>query len=155
VLKTSLLLVRSPPHSTPGFKARRGSRSNALRRRHYDGAVRALRHAFVAAAVAASAACADSSGGSGGNPAAPGPWMPGAFQPASTFAAQCAAPRAGIDPVTGAAYPDKPGSTLAENNWLRSWTHDLYLWYREVPDLDPGAYATTADYFGVLKTSAT
>ena len=109
----------------------------------------------MAAAVAASAACADSSGGSGGNPAEPGPWMPGAFQPASTLAAQCAAPRTGIDPVTGAAYPDKPGSTLAENDWLRSWTRDLYLWYREVPDLDPGAYATTADYFGVLKTSAT
>src|SRR6185503_113939 len=78
----------------------------------------------------------------------------GTFPRASTFAAQCATPRTGTDPSTGRAYPDRPGSTLADNNFLRSWTHDLYLWYREVPDLNPAPYAT-ADYFNVLKTSAT
>jgi len=44
---------------------------------------------------------------------------------------------------------------VTENSWLRSWTHDLYLWYREVPDLDPASYSSTADYFDLLKTSAT
>jgi len=93
--------------------------------------------------------------GCGGNDVtSPTEWTPGTFQPASTFAAQCAAPRSGIDPGTGRAYPDRAGTTLDENNWLRSWTNDLYLWYREVPDLNPASY-TTADYFDVLKTSAT
>ena len=59
----------------------------------------------------------------------------------------------GTDPSTGKAYPDMQGSATDENNWLRSWTNELYLWYSEVPDLDPGAYATTAAYFPLLKTS--
>jgi len=116
------------------------------------GFVRALSRCLVAAAVAGSCACGGS--GSSSNPAAPTSWVAGQFAPASTFINQCATPRTGTDPATGKAYPDKPGSTLAENNWLRSWTHDLYLWYREVPDLNPASYAT-ADYFNVLKTSAT
>src|SRR5207245_7988172 len=86
--------------------------------------------------------------------AAPAPWTAGVVPARSTFVAQCATPRTGIDPGTGKPYPDKPGSTLAENNWLRSWTHELYLWYREVPDRNPAGQAT-ADYFNVLKTPAT
>jgi len=42
-----------------------------------------------------------------------------------------------------------------EKAWLRAWTDDLYLWYREVPESDPAAYATPRDYFAVLKTPAT
>src|SRR5712692_7607288 len=113
--------------------------------------MRTLRHWLVAAALATLWGCG---GSDRSNSAGQTSWTAGVFQPASTFAAQCATPRAGTDPSTGKAYPDKPGSTLAENNWLRSWTHDLYLWYREVPDLNPASY-TTADYFNVLKTSAT
>jgi hypothetical protein len=52
------------------------------------------------------------------------------------------------------AYPDVRGTAVDENNWLRSWTSELYLWYREVPDLDPSSYST-ARYFPLLKTSAT
>jgi carboxyl-terminal processing protease len=81
-------------------------------------------------------------------------YTPGVFLPESTFAAKCAAPRAGTDPVTHAVYPDVKGTSTDENNWLRSWTNDLYLWYSEVPDLDPASYKTT-DYFPLLKTSAT
>jgi hypothetical protein len=81
-------------------------------------------------------------------------WTSGVFQPESHYAALCAAPRSGTDPVTHQAYPDMPGSTLDENNWLRSWTNDLYLWFSEVPDLDPGKYSTTAAYFPLLKTTA-
>jgi hypothetical protein len=47
-----------------------------------------------------------------------------------------------------------PQRGASENNFLRSWTNELYLWYREVPDLDPASYAT-ADDFNLLKTSAT
>ncbi|HEV7433119.1 MAG TPA: hypothetical protein VGN77_08745, partial [Steroidobacteraceae bacterium] len=72
-------------------------------------------------------------GGDSGN-VAPAGWQAGLFQPESSFAARCAAPRAGADPITGRAYPDRPGNTLDENNWLRSWTHDLYLWFDEVRD---------------------
>jgi carboxyl-terminal processing protease len=84
----------------------------------------------------------------------PGPWKAGVFEPSTTFANQCASPRTGTDPTTGKAYLDVAGSILAENNFLRSWSNELYLWYREVPDLDPASYAT-ADYFKLLKTSAT
>ena len=42
---------------------------------------------------------------------------------------------------------------MAENNWLRSWSNDLYLWYTEIADRDPALYAT-AEYFDLLKTTA-
>jgi carboxyl-terminal processing protease len=98
------------------------------------------------------ASCGGGGGSGGANPGNGSGWVAGSFKPDSTFAAQCAVPRTGIDPDTGLAFTDKKGSVLAENNWLRSWTNKLYLWYREVPDLDPGSYATAAAYFDVLKT---
>ena len=111
--------------------------------------------AAAAVILGAVAACGGGGGGMGSSPPPPtDTWMPGVFQPESHFAAQCAAPRSGTDPVTGQTYPDVPGTATDENNWLRSWTNDLYLWYSEVPDLDPSKYAT-ADYFPLLKTSAT
>ncbi len=82
-------------------------------------------------------------------------WVAGVFKPSADFAAQCQDPRSGTDPETSKPYPDTQGTTLDENNWLRSWTNELYLWYSEVPDQDPGNYSSTADYFAVLKTSAT
>jgi carboxyl-terminal processing protease len=93
-----------------------------------------------------------SGGGGGGSPIT---WTQGVFQPESTFAAQCAAPRSGTDPFTGRPYPDRAGSTLAENSWLRSWTNHLYLWYSEVADQNPVSFASTASYFAVLKTPLT
>jgi carboxyl-terminal processing protease len=85
------------------------------------------------------------SGGGGGG--ASGAWSQGVYQPASNFAGHCAAPRAGTSDVTG--------TTTDENNWLRSWTNDLYLWYSEVPDLNPALYTDKLAYFDLLKTSAT
>jgi C-terminal processing protease CtpA/Prc len=73
-------------------------------------------------------------------------WVSGSFLPASTFKNQCVNPRSGTS--------DMRGSVTAENNWLRSWTNDLYLWYSEVPDRDPARYST-ADYFELLKTPQT
>lgn len=82
------------------------------------------------------------------------PYTPGVYLPYSSFAAQCQNPRSGNDPETGRRWPDRQGSVAAENHWLRAWTRDLYLWYREVPDIDPASVATTAAYFDLMQTSA-
>ena len=89
-------------------------------------------------------------GGGGGNTNA---WTMGVFPPATNFDAKCVSPRSGTDPATGRAFPDVPGTAADEKMWLRSWTNDLYLWYSEVPDLDPASY-TTPQYFDVLMTPA-
>ena len=70
-------------------------------------------------------------GGGGGSGTSPPPvtgWTAGIFQPASHFASMCQAPRSGNDPISGDPYPDAQGTTLDQNNWLRSWTNELYLW---------------------------
>src|SRR5258706_14565615 len=92
------------------------------------------------AALFALSACGggDSGGGSGGSsraaPVSATAWTPGVFMPAANFAGQC--------------------TTLNENNWLRSWSNDLYLWYDEVVDRDPSLFTTPA-YFELRKTTAT
>jgi hypothetical protein len=63
------------------------------------------------------------------------------------FAGKCASPRAGTTDVQGTLDDEK--------TFLRLWIDDLYLWYREVPMLDPAQYATPIDYFAALKTPAT
>jgi hypothetical protein len=93
---------------------------------------------------------------SGGGDGAAGPrvsrvgtsadWQAGLFQPAANFAARCASPRAGTSDIRG--------TVLDQNNWLRSWTNETYLWYREVTDRDPRPFETNP-YFDLLKTSAT
>ena len=108
------------------------------------------------AAFASLAACGGGGGSSPGGSSGGGDgWVAGVYQPSAHYAALCQSPRTGNDPVSGQPYPDKAGSTLDENNFLRSWTNELYLWYSEVPDLDPGNYSTTSAYFALLKTSAT
>jgi carboxyl-terminal processing protease len=81
-------------------------------------------------------------------------YVPGQYLPAANYAAKCANPRTGTDPITNVTYPDVQGTATDENNYLRSWTHQLYLWFDQVPDLDPSQY-TTVNYFPLLKTSAT
>jgi carboxyl-terminal processing protease len=85
-------------------------------------------------------------GGLGGTGNSNG-WVQGVFKPSSGFAGKCASPRSGTS--------DVQGTSTDENNFLRSWTNELYLWYSEVPDLDPSTYSTAAAYFPLLKTSAT
>jgi hypothetical protein len=91
-----------------------------------------------------------SSSGSGSSTST---YVPGQYLAASNYQAKCANPRSGTDPVTELPYPDVQGTSTDENNYLRSWTHQLYLWFDQVPDLDPSQY-TTVDYFPLLKTSA-
>jgi len=70
----------------------------------------------------------------------------GSFLPASNFDAMCTSPRPGT--------ADVPGTTTDQNNWLRSWTWETYLWYSEVTYPDATAFQTPA-YFDLLKTNAT
>jgi carboxyl-terminal processing protease len=69
----------------------------------------------------------------------------GVYKPESTYANICASP-------TGSN--EKKGTTTDEKNFLRSWTNDTYLWYSEVPDLDPRTATAVLDYFDELKTPA-
>lgn len=110
---------------------------------------------LVRAALAATGLCmlaACGGGGGGGSSLGPNPppgggsggtYTSGVFQPSSSLAAQCVAPRAGTS--------DRPGTAFTEKMFLRSWTNELYLWYREVPDENPGSLPVE-DYFERLKT---
>ncbi len=108
-------------------------------------------------------ACGGGGGGAAPPPPPPPPpppgggsgWVPGVFQDASTFQAMCLAPRSGINPATNLPYPDIQGTTLDENNFLRSYSDDTYLWYNEITDQDPGLFNDPIDYFDQLKTFAT
>ena len=124
-------------------------------------AARVARWVLPLAAVVALSGCGGGGGGSGdtatsanGLAGGASTWTPGFFDPPANFAAMCASPRSGIDPYTEKPYPDRQGTTLDENNWLRSWTHQLYFWYDQVQDVNPAGY-TTPDYFQLMKTMET
>lgn len=104
------------------------------------------------------AACGGGGGGGLASPTPPPPdpnaWQSGVFLDASTFAAECQVPRAGTDPATGQAYPDVQGTTTDENNFLRSYSNNTYLWYDEITDRDPSLTADPLVYFDFLVTTA-
>lgn len=70
------------------------------------------------------------------------------------LADMCATPRTGTDPLSNQPYPDKPGTLSDEKKFLRAMIDDIYLWYNEVPNIDPNAYPTAVDYFEALRTPA-
>ena len=110
----------------------------------------------VVISLLALVACGGGGGGGGAAPANNGggvSYTPGVYQPSSGLAAQCARPRTGNDP-NGRPWPDRQGSVASENNFLRSWTNELYLWYREVSDLNPSSTPDPLGYFDLLKTNA-
>lgn len=82
-------------------------------------------------------------GGGGGNTGGGGDWQPGVFLPASTYQARCESP------VPGTA--DVQGTFVDENNFLRSYSNNTYLWYDEIVDRDPALFPTPL-YFDLLKT---
>jgi carboxyl-terminal processing protease len=115
-----------------------------------------IRPSIVLLGLASLAACGG--GGSGGKIAGPGSnddYQPGVFLDYDTFFARCDAPRSGTNPATGSAYPDIQGSTTDENNFLRSYSNDTYLWYDEITDSDPAGYDDPLNYFALLRTTAT
>ena len=133
-----------------------------------DFSARAFGWAAVAALLVFAAGCGG--GGSGGAststpprpPAAPpaGQTPPpavgfenGTFAASSSFANRCALPRTGTDP-SGRAWPDVQGTTTDENNFLRSWSNELYLWFDEIVDVDPESLSTP-EYFDAMKSLET
>ena len=124
-----------------------------------------IRQGMALVAALALAACGGGGGGGGGGFALPLTTAPAAagsspeaetIVRSSTVAGLCAAPRNGVDPDTGAAFPDRTGTLTDEKRWLRGWIDETYLWYDEVPgNLAAASYATPITYFAVLKTAAT
>jgi C-terminal processing protease CtpA/Prc len=98
-------------------------------------------------------------GGSGGGSSGPintsaSTWQSGVFEPATAYENKCAVPRHGTDPSTDQPFLDKKGTLLDEKNFLRSWSNDTYLWYKEIVDVDPSKTEDPLDYFDLLKTHA-
>jgi len=116
-----------------------------------------LRLATAISVLFTIAACGGGSGSLGGSPPPPPPpptsWQPGVFLASSTFRNRCDAPRSGADPTNNnQPYPDMPGTILDENNFLRSFSDEVYLWYDEITDRDPGTFGDPISYFDQLKT---
>lgn len=119
---------------------------------------------FLGLSLGGVAACGGGGGG-GVTPSPPPPppppppsgggpqWTEGVFDAATGFANRCEVPRSGVD-IEGNAFPDLEGSLAEELFWLRSWTHETYLWNREVVDRDPAGFSDRIAYFDVLKTEA-
>lgn len=93
-------------------------------------------------------------GGSGGGSGVSAPtWTAGVFAAESNFKNYCATPRTGTDPYNdNQPYPDRAGTSMHEKMWLRSWSNNTYLWYRELPDNNPANFSVSA-FFDQLKTN--
>ncbi len=126
---------------------------------------------YIVAAVLLLTACGGGGGGSsspapiasspppttgGGGTTTPPPpgFASGTFEAYETYEQQCENPRSGFD-EQGNPFPDVQGSTEDENNWIRSWSNHLYLWYNEITDEDPAAYDDPLEYFDLMKTFET
>ena len=75
-------------------------------------------------------------------------WDPGVYEPWRNLSQVCANPR------NNEYYNDQLGTVAHENNWIRSYSDDTYLWYQELPDIDPKTVPTTSEYFELMKTNA-
>ncbi|MCQ8184690.1 S41 family peptidase [Parvularcula maris] len=118
---------------------------------------------MAAVALLGVASCGGSGGGGSTAPVrrpspppttnTPPSWTPGVFAASSSFEQRCERPRTGVD-IEGNPFPDRAGSVLEENHWLRSWTDETYLWNNEVPDQNPANFDDPLDYFAELRTTA-
>lgn len=113
----------------------------------------AVRSGLAGAALCVLAACGGGGGGSSsvpvnpGNPGGGDTFTPGVFPARASLANQCITPRAGTS--------DRAGTAFTEKMFLRSWSNDLYLWYNEVPDINPASIADVTAYFDALVTPQT
>ena len=76
-------------------------------------------------------------------------WKQGVFDSSEDYKHLCANPGKAFDKAK-----TRQGTYVDENNWLRSWSHETYLWYDEITDVNPAAHATP-DYFDLMKTEET
>ena len=81
-------------------------------------------------------------------------WQAGVYADSSGLKNKCESPRVGSSKITGITFPDKKGTEADEKNFLRSWSHETYLWYKELPDLNPANTDDPQEYFQKLKTSS-
>jgi hypothetical protein len=117
---------------------------------------RILLGAILSLAVSA---CGGGGGGGGTTatlpPTVTGPtWQAGVYPASSSFINKCATPRSGAD-SQGQAFPDQAGTLAQELFFLRSWSHETYLWNTEIADQNPAAFTDRVSYFNALKTNAT
>lgn len=114
------------------------------------------RLSLVASLAGLLAACGGGGGSGGGGSFIGGgntdAWSAGVYKDSERFENQCEKPRVGASKITGIPYPDRKGSLLLEKNWLRSWSHETYLWYNELPDINPANKDTAEEYFQRLVT---
>ena len=71
-------------------------------------------------------------------------WLEGVYAPSETFANYCESPR------EGEQHRDQPGSAMHEKLWLRSMSHELYLWSDLLEDINPESYGV-GEYFDLLQ----
>lgn len=76
-------------------------------------------------------------------------WKQGVFDSSEDYKHLCANPDKAFDKAK-----TRQGTYVDENNWLRSWSHETYLWYDEITDVNPADHATP-DYFDLMKTEET
>ena len=112
-----------------------------------------IRYTVCALLTVLLTACGGGGGGGGGenssqNTTQPNGWVAGQYESANTFKNRCVNPRSNSD------YQDLVGTVTDENNWIRSWSHDTYLWYQELPDINPATINDPIDYFERMKTTA-
>ena len=93
-------------------------------------------------------------GGGGGSSSSADDWQAGVFPPSAEFRDSCAASSQEFNPLTSSFSGDLSGSTNAENQFLRSYSNETYLWYDEIIDRDPRLFGDPLDYFELLKTTA-
>lgn len=87
-------------------------------------------------------------------PSATAPTARPGFVASSSVQGACVSPRPGTSPSTGRAYPDRQGSINDELSFVRAYSDETYLWYREIPNLRSAGFSTGAAYFEPLKSPA-
>jgi carboxyl-terminal processing protease len=68
------------------------------------------------------------------------------YAASASLAKRCVAPRPAtmLSAITHKPYGDTQGTLLDENAFIQSWVNETYLWYRDVPLVDPTDYVIGA-----------
>ena len=92
------------------------------------------------------AGCGGGGGSSSADPPPASGWVAGEYDDwrLTSMRNICENPR-------NTADTDTQGTVTDENNWIRSYSNDTYLWYSELSDIDPG---TVSSAEGILRFNA-